>query len=543
MFFLFRWFTVLLFSCVFTAAQSERTHVTVLSTTDLHGHIYPIDYYSGKPTENGLAKVATLINRARTIDPDLILIDSGDTIQGTPLAYHAAVVEPASPHPMIAAMNALKYDAMAPGNHEYNFGLEVLNNARRGARFPWISANICLEGSEDPAYAPYIIKKVRGVKVGILGLTTPGVTAWDNPDHYAGLTFTDPVKAAHRWVSELRRRARVDVVVIAMHMGLEENILNGIPHPGQVPSENAAVRIAREVPGIDVILMGHTHREVPALTINGVLLTQAGRWGEFISRTSLLLERAEPNASWQLVGKAATTHPVTAEVEPDPAILQIAEAAHNATEAWLDKPIGQSDRTLSAKEASFRDTAIIDLIHRVQLAAGDADVSLAANFNPDAMLPEGELTVRDIAGLYVYENTLVVVELTGAELKATLEHSARYFGPGRPGVPAADLVDPSVPSYNFDIAEGVDYVIDLNRAPGDRIVDLKFNGRPLDMKRKLKVVTNNYRHNGGGGFELLASAPVISRSNVGIRDLIIEWVLENRDIPTRPSENWQIRLP
>lgn len=543
MLFPFRWFTVLLFSCVFAAAQPERTHVTVLSTTDLHGHIYPINYYSGEPTENGLAKVATLINRARSIDPELILIDSGDTIQGTPLAYHAAVVEPASPHPMIASMNALKYDAMAPGNHEYNFGLEVLNNARRGARFPWISANICLEGSEDPAYAPYIIKKVRGVKVGILGLTTPGVTAWDNPENYAGLTFTDPVKAAHRWVSELRRRARVDVVVIAMHMGLEENILNGIPHPGQVPSENAAFRIAREVPGIDVILMGHTHREVPALNINGVLLTQAGRWGEFISRTSLLLERAEPNASWQLVGKAATTHPVTSEIEPDPGILQIAEAAHTATEAWLDKPIGQSDRALSAEEASFRDTAIIDLIHRVQLEAGDADVSLAANFNPAAKLPEGELTVRDIAGLYVYENTLVVVELTGAELKATLEHSARYFGPGRPGVLAKDLVDPSVPSYNFDMAEGVDYVIDLNRAPGDRIIDLKFKGRALDMKRKLKVATNNYRQNGGGGFEILPSAPVISRSNVGIRDLIIEWVLENREIPTRPTDNWRIRLP
>lgn len=538
-----RWFTVLLFSGVFVAAQPERTHVTVLSTTDLHGHIYPIDYYSGKPTENGLAKVATLINRARAIDPDLILIDSGDTIQGTPLAYYAAVVDPDSPHPMIAAMNALKYDAMAPGNHEYNFGLDVLNNARRGARFPWISANICLEGSEDPAYAPYIVKTVRGVKVGILGLTTPGVTAWDNPDHYAGLTFTDPVHAARRWVSELRRRARVDVVVIAMHMGLEENILNGIPHPGQVPSENAAIRIAREVPGIDVILMGHTHREVPALDINGVLLTQAGRWGEFLSRTSLMLERAEPDSSWKLVGKAATTHPVNSSIEPDPTILEIAEAAHAATEAWLDKPIGHSDRALFAKEASLRDTAIIDLIHRVQLEAGNADVSLAANFNPDALLPEGELTVRDIAGLYVYENTLVVVELTGAELKATLEHAARYFGPGRPGVPAEALVDPSIPRYNFDMAEGVEYVIDLNRSPGDRIVDLKFNGRALDLKRKLKVATNNYRQNGGGGFELLPAAPVISRSNVGIRDLIIAWVLKNHDVPTRPTDNWSIRLP
>jgi len=538
-----RWITALLVPFASALAQSERTHVTVLSTTDLHGHIHPLDYYTGQPTENGLAKVATLIKRARALDPDLILLDSGDTIQGTPLAYHAAVVEPVSPHPMIAAMNALKYDAMTPGNHEYNFGLDVLNNARRGARFPWISANICLEGSEDPAYAPYIIKNIRGVRVGILGLTTPGVPAWDNAANYAGLTFTDPVKAAHRWVTELRRRARVDVVVIAMHMGLEENILTGILNIGQVPSENTAMRIAREVPDIDVILMGHTHRDIPSLTINGVLLTQAGRWGEFLSRTSLILERAEPDASWQLIGKTASTHPVNASVEPDPEILQLTQKAHEATEAWLDKPIGQSERALSAKESRVRDTAIIDLIHRVQLEAGQADVSLAASFNPSAMIPAGELTVRDIAGLYLYENTLVVLELTGAELKATLEHSARYFGPGRPGVPAEALVDPEVPGYNFDMAEGVDYVIDLNRAPGDRIIDLKFKGRALDPKRKLKVATNNYRQNGGGGFELLATAPVTSRSNVGIRELIIEWVLKNRDIPTRPTENWHIRLP
>jgi 2',3'-cyclic-nucleotide 2'-phosphodiesterase (5'-nucleotidase family) len=538
-----RWFTALLLPLASAPAQTERTHVTVLSTTDLHGHIYPVDYYTQEPAENGLAKISTLIKRARALDPELILLDSGDTIQGTPLAYHAAMVKPVSPHPVIAAMNALKFDAMTPGNHEYNFGLEVLNNARRSARFPWISANICLAGTEDPAYAPYIIKQVHGVRVGILGLTTPGVTVWENAPNYDGLVFTDPVKAAQRWVSELRRRARVDVVVVAMHMGLEEDVFTGLPTPGQVPAENAAVRIAREVPGIDVILMGHTHREIPSLSLNGVLLTQAGRWGEFLSRTSLILERSDPSASWQLIGKTATTHPVNASVNPDPEILQLAQAAHEATEKWLSDPIGFSERTLLATESRVRDTAIIDLIHRVQLEAGQADVSLAASFNPSAVIPRGELTVRDIAGLYVYENTLVVVELTGAELKATLEHAARYFGPGRRNARVEDLIDPNMPGYNFDMAEGIEYIIDLNRSPGNRIVDLKFKGRPLDMKQKLKVATNNYRQNGGGGFDMLPQAPVISRSNVGIRELIIAWVLEHREIPPEPTNNWRIRLP
>ncbi len=529
-------------SCLCDGA--ERSFVTVLSTTDLHGHVHPVDYYTDQPAQNGLAKIATLVQRARALDPELILLDSGDTIQGTPLAYHSAVVDPPRRNPMMLAMNALDYDAMAIGNHEFNFGLDAFNHARRSARFPWISGNICLSDTDDPAYAPYLVKEVRGVRVGILGLTTPGVPAWETPVNYEGLRFTDPVAAARRYVDELRRRARVDLVVVAMHMGLEEDILTGAPHPGQIENENAAVRIAREVPGIDLILMGHTHREVPSLTINGVLLSQAGRWGEFLSRTTILLERDEPDTPWRVVGKTATTHPINDQVPPDPRILEITQAAHDATEAWLNEPIGTAERTLSAENSRIEDTAIIDLIHRVQLEAGDADVSLAASFNTAARIPEGEITIRDLAGLYVYENTLVVVELTGAQLKAALEHAARYFLPGRPGAEARDFIDPSIPGYNFDTAEGVDYVIDLNRGPGDRIVDLTFQGRRLDPDRKLKVAINNYRHNGGGDYTMFQDAKVLSRSNVGVRDLIVQWVMAHPgELPTEPSGNWRIRLP
>lgn len=533
-------FTTLVLS---PALRAERTHVTVLSTTDLHGHVHPMDDFTGEPANWGLAKVATLIKNARRLDPELILLDSGDTIQGSPFAYHSAVIEPTNPNPMMAAMNALRYDAMAPGNHEFNFGLDALNLARRSSRFPWISANICLEGSEDPAYAPYIIKQVRGVRVGILGLTTPTIPGWEDPNHYTGLEFTDPIAAARRWVQELRRRNRVDVVIIAMHMGLEEDILSGRLTPGQLPGENAAVRIAREVPGIDLILMGHTHREVPAITINGVLLTQAGNWGQFLSRTTLMLERLEPDMPWQVIGKTATTHPITDDVPPDPQILDITAEAHAATEAWLDRPIGYSPGALSAERSRFEDTAIMDLIHQVQLDSSDADVSLAASFNTEARLSRGELTVRDIAGLYVYENTLVVVELTGAQLKEALEHSARYFGSAPPGLPIEAWVDPSIPGYQFDMAEGVDYEIDLSQPVGERIINLTFRNRLLSPDQKLRVAINNYRHNGGGDYTMLRDAPVLSRSNVGIRELIIDWVRTHPDLPMHPNDNWRVRLP
>ncbi len=523
--------------------RAERTHVTVLSTTDLHGHIHPTDSYTGAPANHGLAKVGSLIKRARLLDPELILIDSGDAIQGTPHAYHAAVVAATDPNPMMQAMNDLRYDAMVPGNHEFNFGLEALNLARRSARFPWISANICLVGSEDPANAPYIIKQVRGVRVGVLGLTTPAIPGWEDEAHYEGLHFTDPVKAAQRWVRELRRRNRVDVVIVAMHMGLEEDILSGTPIPGQLPDENAAVRIAREVPGIDLILMGHTHHDVPALNINGVLLTQAGKWGEYLSRTTLMLERAEPTAPWQVIGKTATTHPMTDDVPANPQILQLSAESYAAAEAWLDRPIGFSPGALSAARSRLEDTAIMDIIHQTQLDAGEADVSLAASFNPDARLPGGELTFRDIAGLYIYENTLVVIELTGAQLRQVLEHSARYFGPARPGMSAEAAINPAVPGYNFDTAEGVDYVIDLSQPEGERITDLSFQGRPLRDNQKLRVALNNYRRNGGGGFPALSEAPVLQRSTAGIRELIVEWVRTQAEIPMHANQNWRIKTP
>jgi len=538
----FTWFAVATAGAI---AEPERTFVTVLGTTDLHGHIHPVDYYTGETTQDGLAKIGTLVQQARLLDPELLLVDCGDTIQGTPLAYYHARIDNEPRDPMMEVMNALGYDALAIGNHEYNFGLEVLNKARREARFPWISANITLTGSTDSAYSPYIIKNVRGVRVGVLGLTTPGVPSWEERAHYEGLDFIDPVAAAKRWVAELRRRNRVDIVIIAMHMGLEEDLTTGVTYPGQVERENAAAAIAREVPGVDAILMGHTHRTIPAVTINGVLLTQAGRWGDHLARVTLYLDRAEPGDPWRVVGKTATVHPVTADIPPDPAILTLTQETHDATLAWLDEPIGEIDEALTAENSRYEDTAIIDLIQRVQLDVTGADVSLTASFNPSARLPAGQLSVRDIAGLYIYENTLVVVELTGAELKSALEHAATYFGPARLDArTAADLVDPRVPGYNFDIAEGVDYVIDLSRPRGERIVDLTFAGQPLAPERTLRVALNNYRQSGGGGYTMLRDAPVVARYSEGLRDLIIKWVQEHPDaIPTEPSDNWSIRLP
>jgi len=516
----------------------DRVQITILGTTDLHGNINPIDYYTNKPDNRGIAKVATLIKRIRKEQPNVLLIDSGDTIQGSPLESFHGRKNNAPPDPMMLVMNSLNYDAMAVGNHEYNFGLKVLEKARGEAKFPWLSSNTYDKTKQQPHYKPYIVKEVAGVKIGILGLTTPGVPNWDNPPNYAGLEFHEPLVEARKWVPILRDQQKADVVVIAMHMGLEEDLRTGEMSPGQVLHENEAILIAKEVPGVDVIFMGHTHREVPSLYINGVLLTQANHWGRHLARADLYLQKA--GTGWRMYAKSARTMLSDDRVEPDPEVVKIAEPYDRETQAWLSREIGESPEELTARDARFRDTAILDLIQKVQLDAGKADVSMVASFNPAARIAKGPVSVRDIAGLYVYENTLAVLEVTGQQLKDALEHSAKYFKEYVPGKPASDLVDEKIPAYNFDIAEGVTYDLDISKPIGQRIQNLRFHGQPLSLTRKLRLATNNYRVNGGGGYDMYKNAPVVYRSSEEIRELIIDWVEKNKTVPAKPNNNWRI---
>jgi 2',3'-cyclic-nucleotide 2'-phosphodiesterase/3'-nucleotidase len=518
--------------------QSERVQITILGTTDLHGNIDPIDYYTNKPDNRGLAKIATLIKSIRKDQPNLVLIDSGDTIQGSPLESFHGRKNNEPPDPMMLAMNALSYDAMTVGNHEYNFGLKVLEKARQEAKFPWLSANTYSSNTGETHYKPYIVRNIAGVKIGILGLTTPGIPNWDNPPNYAGLEFHNPIPEARKWVDTLRSQEKADVVIVAMHMGLGEDLRTGEVSPGQVSHENEAIAIAQQVPGIDVIFMGHTHREVPSLYINGVLITQANYWGRHLARVDLYLQKSA--AAWSVYAKAARTLPADDRVAPDADIVKIAEPYDRETQSWLGRAIGESAKELTAKEARFRDTAILDLIQQVQLEAGKADVSMVASFNSEARIAQGPVTVRDIAGLYVYENTLVVLEVTGEQLKAALEHSAKYFKAYVPGKPAADLVDEKIPAYNFDIAEGVTYDLDISKPIGQRIQNLSFHGQAVKPDQKFRLATNNYRVNGGGGYTMYKNTPVVYRSSEEIRELIIDWVERHKVVPTEPTNNWRL---
>ncbi len=530
------------------AARSQTAKVTVLATTDLHGYIYPYDYVSQQTASLGLAKAATLIKEARREAPDAILIDAGDTIQGSPLesvynAYAATGRLPAgitvpgralAIDPMVLAMNALRYDAMAVGNHEFNYGLGNLFAARRASRFAWLSANTVASGPGKQSFIPYLEKTVQGVRVAIIGLTTPAIPQWEKPEHYAGYSWEDPVSSVKRLV-EIWGDKRPDLVVVAAHGGIDKGGTKN--SAGQV--ENFAWQVA-EVAGVDAVVVGHSHQESAELSNGNAILTQPKNYGASVSRLDFQFER-DADGRWRMSSRRGRLLKVTPDTIADPEILALAKPYHEATEQYLSGPILQVPSALSAATGRFEDTALVDAIHEVQLHYTKADVSLSALFNPRLAVKQGPLTVREVAALYVYDNTLYKIEANGKMLREALENAARYFSTcPTPACDSGDLVNPRFPGFNFDMAEGVSYDIDLRQPAGKRIQNLRWKGAPLADAETLTLAINNYRAGGSGGYDMFKGAKILWQSNDAIRDLLIEYYSRKKQMPLAPSGNWKI---
>jgi 2',3'-cyclic-nucleotide 2'-phosphodiesterase/3'-nucleotidase len=333
-------------------------------------------------------------------------------------------------------------------------------------------------------------------------------------------------------IPEVRKKA--DLVVAIVHSGLERDPQTGETYADQMSNENAVGALAEAVPGIDVILFGHSHREVPEKVINGVLLVQARNWGQSLGQVDVDMERTA--AGWKVASKHSKVIPVTDAVAADPEILKISQPYHETTEKYLDTPIATSSKSLEASTARYEDHPFVDMIHKVQMEYGKADVSLATMFFTRLQIPAGKVTLRQIAGLYIYENTLYTVEMNGAQLKEVLEHAAEFF----PAWPFKEGERIRLPGYNADSAEGVEYSMDLTQPVGQRIRDLRFKGQPLAGEQKLRVAINNYRYAGGGRYATLQGLPVVYRSPVETRELIIEYVSRTGTILTEADGNWKI---
>lgn len=562
--------------------EPDRLELTLLATTDVHGHVYDWDYFRNAPfpTDDslGLTRVATAVEqiRAEKGEDSVLLLDNGDAIQGTPLTYYYGmgegrdeVIDDEVTHPMATAFNQLDYDVQVVGNHEYNYGLDLLEAYDADLDAPLLGANVIDVATGEPYHQPYelVEREIDGetVTVGVLGLVTPGVRIWDKQHVEGVLEFQDMVTAAERWVPEVD--AQADVVVVIAHTGLG-NVENDAYDPTAL-HEDVTNNIAHFVPGIDVIVAGHTHEDRPQEILTNVegdpvLMTQPDYWARSLTEMTLGLV-PDGEDGWQVDwsedgAPTAVAHRGTEYAEDEELRAALADE-HAATVEYVNTPVAESVTELLAETSRYEDTPIIDFINHVQQttleaalseedSAGRTVISQASPFSRDAVFPEGEVTIADIAGLYIYENTLTGVVLTGAELRDYLEFSARYFNQVEEGAEfdpetGTNAVYPDrpsgVPDYNYDVISGLEYVIDISQPVGERIAVLTYpDGTPVADDDEFVMAVNNYRQSGGGAYPHVADAELVYDERLEIRQLLIEWAQERGVIDPADFfvENW-----
>ena len=589
--------TLLILVLLLPAAFAQQLKLRILGTTDLHMNLLAWDYYQDKPTEEyGLARTATLIKAARAEVRNTLLFDNGDLLQGSPLGDYMARVKPLQAgqvHPAYKVMNALRYDAANVGNHEFNYGLPFLRAALPGAAFPYVNANVLHDVGPDkgkPAFTPYVILERRftdeagteqRLKIGVIGFVPPQIMQWDLLNLKGLVTPRDIPQTARDLVPKMRAEG-ADVVVVLAHSGFEfgETVFF---------AENTVARLA-EVPGVDAIVFGHSHGEFPGRffnrhpkvdlargTINGVPAVMAGFWGSHLGVIDLLLDRS--SGQWKTADARAELRPVfdrsarKALVEPDPTIAALVRSEHEGTLASMRATVAQSLSPIHSFFAQVADDPSVQLVSLAQLAygkralagtphAGLPLLSAAAPFKSGGRggasnytdIPAGPLAMRNVADLYVYANTVNIVRLTGAQVREWLEMSAIAFNRIDPaGAPEQDLVNASVPSYNFDTLDGVNYRIDVTQlarydrsgklvAPdAHRIIDLRYNGQPIDEAAFFAVVTNNYRASGGGAFPGLDGNNVILNAPDENREALLQYLQATGRVEAAADGNWRIQ--
>ncbi|PWW44953.1 MULTISPECIES: bifunctional metallophosphatase/5'-nucleotidase [Paenibacillus] len=567
----------------------------IMVTSDLHGAIRPIHYNTNAYRPAGLALLASLIRRERERSPELLLVDNGDLLQGSPLAsYAASFVSNHEVHPFINVLNELGYDAAVMGNHEFNYGQDLLRKAVEDSHFPWLSANIVMNrhkedyeslieqhsaddhpsyrtyqddtvvihsyegnpeketlaiapaGAAIPAFGPpYVIKTLSsGVKIALLGATTHYIPNWEHPKNIEGLQFLDAMETIRAWVGYIREHEQPDVLVVSYHGGFESDLETGEPAE-RLTGENQAYAICRDIEGIDVLLSGHQHRQLTA-EIHGVTVIQPGFSGNGAGHVSVELDRLS-NGKWQIAGKQARLLLLdeNSDVQPDAAVMKLTDELEAKAQAWLDQPIGEVAGDLSIIDpAALRLAAhpFIAFVHQVQMEATGAQISNTALLSEEARGFGSLITVRDVLSNFIYPNTLTVLELRGQDIRDALEQTARYFEVEASGEVVVNpaYMQPKPQHYNYDMWAGVEYELDISKPVGSRVVKLEREGIPVAVDATYSVVMNSYRAAGGGDYAMYPGKKVLHEGATDMAALVEDYIRRHQPLTVEQANNWRV---
>jgi 2',3'-cyclic-nucleotide 2'-phosphodiesterase / 3'-nucleotidase len=582
-------------------AAPATIKLRILETTDIHVHVHSYDYYRDQEDETvGLGRIAGLVEKARASAKNTLLFENGDFLQGNPLgdlmAYERGF-KAGDLHPVVRAMNLMKFDAGTLGNHEFNYGLEFLAKALGGIKHSMVCANVVkgqLGGSarsDDTLVRPYVLldKEVTDeagtmhrMKVGVIGFTPPQIMQWDQAHLRGKLDTRDIIESAKGWIPEMRERG-ADIIIALAHSGISNA-------PAQGKDENAALYLSF-IPGIDVILTGHSHLVFPGPvfkdragidfergTLNGIPAVMAGFWGSHLGQIDLTIEKS--GGDYKVIGHSVVVLPIFKReggklislVEPSAPILAEVQAEHDATLDYVRRPVGKTAKAMDTYFALVADNAALQVISDAQLWYAK---QLLAN-GPYAALPllssvapfkaggrggvefftqiaEGQVALKNVADLYIYPNTLKAVKVTGAQLKDWLERSAGLFNQLKASNDPQPLINQAFPAFNFDMIDGVTYRIDLAQASrfdgtgklvqpdANRIVELSYQGQPVRADQVFVVVTNNYRASGGGNFPGNDGSTIVLDAPDATRDVIIKFFQQTGTLDPKADHNWSLK--